>query len=812
MKHISSLIIISLLLSSSFIGLSNKIDQFSINNGSNNVLYVGGEGPGNYSKIQDAINDSDDGDTIFVYIGTYSENLIIEKSLNIYGENRNNTIIDGRSSSDVIYVLSSNVKISGFNIQNSGSNSSDSGIELRSSYNIIIDNIIKSSDSGIRLNNANHNMIINNNLSENDFGLRFLNNSQSNIALNNSINLNKFWGVRLEDSEVNNISNNNIFNNGNGLFIKNSDKNNLLNNIISDNWYGIEILSSNEITIKNTSFKNDDLYVYDSYKNIILNNTVDEKPLIYLENESDQIIENIAGQIILVNCKNISILDQVFSDLIHPVELWGTDFCKIIGCSILNNDFGIALFYSNNNIISDSIFSGNNHGINLGDEGENNTIFNNTFKNNNFGLAISHVNKSTQIFNNYFSNNSYGLQIYNSKNATISNNTFTNDYFGLNLFFKSSNNNISSNIFENCGSAIWLNSAINNVINDNIIIESYFDGIWLLFSINNVVKNNAITDCKISIDIMSSNINDIFGNLLISGGIAIYNSFQNNVSFNTINGKPLVYLEDISGENIEEAGQVILINCSNILVQNLEISNTFFGIELWNSNLCQIFNNTFFNNYHSLYISESNNNSISNNEIFNYLYFGINSFLSNDNNIYSNEIGLEEQTIKEISLKNTDIKFIKEILKIDSINNNLKNSLFLIHPFIFNGDNNSNLSKCMYFISCQNNNISKNIIQNNQEGLIFKESKNNIIKNNDVKKNDIGIHFDKSNQNKIIQNNFIKNKKSAFFIDSKNSWHGNYWNRPRIIPKPIFGKINIWFLTITWFNIDWIPAKIPFTN
>jgi len=99
-----------------------------------------------------------------------------------------------------------------------------------------------------------------------------------------------------------------------------------------------------------------------------------------------------------------------------------------------------------------------------------------------------------------------------------------------------------------------------------------------------------------------------------------------------------------------------------------------------------------------------------------------------------------------------------------------------------------------------------------QEGLIFKESKNNIIKNNDVKKNDIGIHFDKSNQNKIIQNNFIKNKKSAFFIDSKNSWHGNYWNRPRIIPKPIFGKINIWFLTITWFNIDWIPAKIPFTN
>ena len=38
---------------------------------SGNILYVGGNGSGNYSKIQDAINDSVDGDTVFVYNGTY---------------------------------------------------------------------------------------------------------------------------------------------------------------------------------------------------------------------------------------------------------------------------------------------------------------------------------------------------------------------------------------------------------------------------------------------------------------------------------------------------------------------------------------------------------------------------------------------------------------------------------------------------------------------------------------------------------------------------------------------------------------------
>jgi parallel beta-helix repeat protein len=67
------------------------------------------------------------------------------------------------------------------------------------------------------------------------------------------------------------------------------------------------------------------------------------------------------------------------------------------------------------------------------------------------------------------------------------------------------------------------------------------------------------------------------------------------VEDNTVNGKPLVYLEDVSDCKVEDAGQVILLNCTNITIQNLDLSNTTVGIELWGTVDCTISNSTVSN-------------------------------------------------------------------------------------------------------------------------------------------------------------------------------------------------------------------------
>lgn len=82
-----------------------------------NILHVGGTGPDNYTTIQDAIDDADNGDTIMVYPGHYNESLVIKKSVQLYGREWKSTVIDG-GARRVILIGSENVTIKNFTIRN----------------------------------------------------------------------------------------------------------------------------------------------------------------------------------------------------------------------------------------------------------------------------------------------------------------------------------------------------------------------------------------------------------------------------------------------------------------------------------------------------------------------------------------------------------------------------------------------------------------------------------------------------------------------------------------------------------------------
>lgn len=205
-----------------------------------NTLYVGGTGPGNFTKIQDAIDNSSEGDNIFVFHGKYYEAVNINKSLCIQGEGRKNTTIDAEKKGYTVNISVNGVTISGFTIQNgSYSNNivNEANLFIFSCNNTITGNIFRYSESGIMIYNKNGNMISENIMCNNTIGL-WLSGSK-NIVIKNIIMNNSDMGINTFGSQ-NEIRGNIVTNNnGTGLYFLDSSKNNITDNEISRNSIGI---------------------------------------------------------------------------------------------------------------------------------------------------------------------------------------------------------------------------------------------------------------------------------------------------------------------------------------------------------------------------------------------------------------------------------------------------------------------------------------------------------------------------------------------------------------------------------------------
>lgn len=247
------------------------------------ILYVGGKGAGNYSSIQEAIDKSDNNDTIYVYDGTYDESIVIDKSINLVGFDKNSTYILGNMSLYTIFVKSPLVNVEGFTIKNgkigiyvSGPDYSSNnitgniisnnqeGIRLyKSSNNKITDNFVKNNtDYGMVLyeskdnlisynyliNNrealiigrwSNNNVIYHNNITIHYFGIK-IDFSFNNIVYKNLIT-NGMYGIFLDSAKSNNVTNNTImFHDTSGIYLSNSEDNVISQNIFSDNYQDIK--------------------------------------------------------------------------------------------------------------------------------------------------------------------------------------------------------------------------------------------------------------------------------------------------------------------------------------------------------------------------------------------------------------------------------------------------------------------------------------------------------------------------------------------------------------------------------------------
>ncbi|MEM3567723.1 MAG: right-handed parallel beta-helix repeat-containing protein, partial [Thermoplasmata archaeon] len=335
-----------------------------------------------------------------------------------------------------------------------------------------------------------------------------------------------------------------------------------------------------------------------------------------------------------------------------------------------------------------------------------------------------------------------GIALNNVTHATLESNKCNNSTYGIFLYGGSqyntiTNNNASGN--SDCGICLF-ESSNNNITNNNASGNSYFGILLSSSSNNNITNNNASGNSHNGIYLWYSSNNNITTNILWENGIVIWGDRLEHWNTHTIdtsnlvNGKPVYYYKNQDGGTVPaDAGQVILANCSNMVVSGLSISNASIGIQLGFSNYNTITNNNASgNSRYGIYLWHSSNNTVTNNTASGNSECGIHLDYSSNNNITNNNAS--GNSYFGIYLWHS--------------NNNITNN---------NASGNYYCGISLHYYSSNNTITNNNASNNSYYGIYLCDSSNNNITNNNASGNSwIGIYLDSSSNN-IITYNWICN-------------------------------------------------------
>lgn len=512
---------------------------------------------------------------------------------------------------------------------NTCSNNNDDGIHIRfSDTPQITENVCHNNyEQAIEVRDSTLPVLQNNTVYSNLNGISLLRADFADVS-NNEVYDTIQIGIGITDSEQVNVEHNICYNNMYGLDISECGTSLINNNTLYDNGrVGIEIsqsyystISYNNLTRNSLDIVEFNLGFYLIYT--LINNTINELPFGFLTHLENEIITEEYGQLLLVNCTEVTI----DSKEILSITLYDSPNCTITNCTIEGGQFSIRARGSEyTEIIGNDIRGGWIYAVEI--SGSDGIIFNyNTIHPScTSGFAVT-FSPNAEIRNNTISEVDY-CGIGNSPSSKIINNTLTIER-GLSIS-NSINLEIKDNNFITGGFdflyprsiipycdfgdnwvtgklvGIYQNQAdivitqphgqvflldCERVTIQNQVIGIVPLGIFLAFGDSCIIQNNVINDATTAILLTNSTNTNILSNSIDTAfeGIVLRSSLNTLITQNTIGN--CMY----QGTNIEWDSHNCLITHNNIM------NNARYGLEV-SSNNNVIHHNNFVDNYYSVF-------------------------------------------------------------------------------------------------------------------------------------------------------------------------------------------------------------------
>jgi parallel beta-helix repeat protein len=385
---------------------------------------------------------------------------------------------------------------------------------------------------------------------------------------------------------------------------------------------------------------------------------------------------------------------------------------------------------------------------------------------------------------------------------------------------------------------INLYSGYGNTILENNIVSSTF-GIEIGYSLGNSILENNVSNCEtFGISIAYCDYSTIHGNFIANSSNAIqlycsthtvasenimknnsrnfnvygyeFDHYANSIDVsNLVDGRPVYYIMNqqnlvINHTTHPDVGYMALINCTNVEVRALTLTNNEQGILLAYTNDSMIVENRIANNGVGVeleYSSTTDNiiteNNITDNDI------GI--YVTRNNTALKNRVANNGQGILVVASENTilsnNITHNEVGICVNQASNNtildneiVSNSygLILCYSSSFNKVSTNNITDSInngiQLLLSDCNKVFRNSIRNNGIGIGLDSSFNNTVNENVVTNNSYGIELGYNQyavDNKIYHNSFLNNTEQTVFnemIPQSKAWDngypsgGNFWS------------------------------------
>jgi len=445
-----------------------------------------------------------------------------------------------------------------------------------------------------------------------------------------------------------------------------------------------------------------------------------------------------------------------FSDEYYAILINGTTKCFIIQNCILSSS-NYAIFLVNiqncsiiiqNNICTDSVF---------------------------YAILLLNSNSVT-IRNNTIQNGERGLCLMSCNNILLSENVCFNASSVSILSESSSFIEMVKNTISYCRYGIMVYGLDKGIIRNNTCSYIKYEGILIHSTENSIFENNTLAFIlRSGIDLHMSNNNSLRGNQFFSCGLYPFatagDSYsQNIITNNWVNNKLLGYFVNLTNEVFSEPnyGQLFFINCTNIVVENQNLTSASLGLTFYRCKNTTVQNNICNDNtYCGIKVRDSQNMIIYNNTC-NYNY---------REETDRNGRGIDTSSVTGLYLiNNTCLSNEFGISLQSSTNAIVANNTCVDSTF------------GLYFSECINASIVSNKFNENSYGFSSWDSDFNVIIYNLFTDNlyyGLTIYYGNNNtihHNNFIQNNVVYSSSQACDLGGNNLWfenstnEGNYWS------------------------------------